>query len=633
MSTSAVNDDVRACLELGVQAAEAYKRPDLGDRLHHLVSHIGDPDVQVVVVGEFKQGKSSLINALVNAKICPVDDDIATAVPTVLRHGDEKQAWAVVAPVTDGAPPPEGSEERRPIPFEQVPAYATELGGVDHTIHVKGVEIELPRKLLSEGLVLVDTPGVGGLGSAHATAALGALSVADAALFVSDASQEYTRAEMDFLAQAQDLCPKVVCLMTKTDFYPAWRRVLEINNGHLQRLGFDIPIIPVSSMLRAEAVRRNDRDLNRESGFPDLVRNLTSDIVAGANARERDRAKATIINVCDQLSGQFEAELAALNDPERANELLEQLGEAKRKADTLRSQVAKWSTTLNDGVSDLTSDIEFDFRQRMRAITQEGDAAIENSDPLDTWAEFEPWLVNRLSHEVVSNYRYMTERAAALSADVGTHFDSDGDHLLGDLDIHNPTSVLEGVSVEPTVDLTETTAGKKGLTVLRGSYSGMLMFGLLGGMVAVAAPVVPFVAPAAGAIFARNALKDEKARELARRRAEARNSMRRYCDEVNFQVTKDSRDTMRRVQRQLRDHYSARAEELHKSTTENLKAAQEAAKVGATEKAGRLRDIEAELGRIRGLRTRAEQLPAISPTAQAAQGAPAAASAGASGSP
>ncbi len=628
MSTSAVNDDVRACLELGVQAAEAYKRPDLGDRLHHLVGQVGDPDVQVVVVGEFKQGKSSLINALVNAKICPVDDDIATAVPTVLRHGEEKQAWAVVSPVTDGAPPPEGSEERRAIPFDQVPAYATELGGVDHTLHIKGVEIELPRKLLSEGLVLVDTPGVGGLGSAHATAALGALSVADAALFVSDASQEYTRAEMDFLAQAQDLCSTVVCIMTKTDFYPAWRRVLEINTGHLNRLGFNIPILPVSSMLRAEAVRRNDRELNRESGFPELVRSLTGEIVAGANARERERAKITIVNVCDQLSGQFEAELAALNDPERANELLERLEEAKRKSDTLRSQVAKWSTTLNDGVGDLTSDIEFDFRQRMRSITQEGDAAIENSDPLDTWAEFEPWLVNRVSHEVVSNYRYMTERASALSADVGTHFG--GDELLEDLEIHNPTSVLEGVSVEPSMDLTETTAGKKGLTVLKGSYSGMLMFGVLGGMVAVAAPVLPFVAPAVGAMMGRGALKDEKVRQIAKRRAEARNSMRRYCDEVSFQVTKDSRDTMRRVQRQLRDHYSTRAEELHKSTTENLKAAQEAAKVGVAEKAGRLRDIEAELGRIRGLRTRAAELPAISPTAQAAA-QPAAAAAGGSG--
>ena len=49
---------------------------------------LADPDVRVLVVGEFKQGKSQLVNALVNAPVCPVDDDIATAVPTVVRHAE-----------------------------------------------------------------------------------------------------------------------------------------------------------------------------------------------------------------------------------------------------------------------------------------------------------------------------------------------------------------------------------------------------------------------------------------------------------------------------------------------------------------------------------------------------------------
>lgn len=602
------NADVRAALNLAAQASDAYQRPDLADRARRIEAQVGAPDVQVVVVGEFKQGKSSLINALVNAKVCPVDDDIATAVPTILRHGQDKNAWAVVYPVAaDGQPQPE-VEEKRPIPFEEIEAYATEIAGGRADIVVKGVEVELPRRLLSGGLVLVDTPGVGGLGSAHATAALGALSVADAALFVSDASQEFTRAEMDFLQQALDLCPKVVCLMTKTDFYPDWRRVLELNTGHLANLGFNVPIIPVSSILRNAAIGRNDKELNRESGFLSLVQLLSNDVVAGASARNRERSKNEVLLICDQLASQFEAELAALTDPENAKLVVEKLELARSKADELRSQIAKWNTTLNDGAADLTSDIDFDFRRRMRLITQEGDAAIEGGDPIDTWAEFEPWLVSRVSHEVVSNYRFLTDRAATLSAEVGTHFNIAGEELLDDLDIHNPTSVLAGVNVEPTVDLTETTTGKKGLTILRGSYSGMLMFGVLGGMVAAAAPLIPFIAPGVGLIMGRGALKDEKIRQIARRRSEAKNSMRRYCDEVNFQVNKDSRDTMRRVQRQLRDHYSVRAEELHKSTTESLKAATEAAKIGASEQGSRIKDVQAELGRIEQLRKKAQGL-------------------------
>ena len=47
--------------------------------------------------------------------------------------------------------------------------------------------------------------------------------MADAVVFVTDASQELTRSELDFVRQARDLCRTVVCVLTKTDFYPAWR--------------------------------------------------------------------------------------------------------------------------------------------------------------------------------------------------------------------------------------------------------------------------------------------------------------------------------------------------------------------------------------------------------------------------
>jgi hypothetical protein len=82
--------------------------------------------------------------------------------------------------------------------------------------------------------------------------------------------------------------------------------------------------------------------------------------------------------------------------------------------------------------------------------------------------------------------------------------------------------------------------------------------------------------------------------------------MRRYCDEVSFVMGKDSRDTLRRVQRQLRDHYSALAEELNRSNSEALTAAAEAAKRSQTDRDQRLKNIDAELARLRQLRQRAQ---------------------------
>jgi GTPase SAR1 family protein/gas vesicle protein len=601
------NADARAAVELGIKAATAYERPDLAERLQVILGRVQRPEVQIVAVGEFKQGKSSLVNSLVNVNVCPVDDDIATAVHTILRYGPEQKAFALVKPADD----PEGEGVRQPIELKQIRQYATELGQVDPSVVVKAVEIELPRKLLEDGVIVVDTPGVGGLGSAHAAAGLGALSLADAALFISDASQEYTRAEMDFLAQAVELCDNVICVMTKIDLYPHWRDVLAINRGHLDRLGMGLTILPVSSVLRTEAINRKDKDLNQQSGFPQLVQYLTEDVVA-ANARSnRLTAQGDVLSVCDQVGAQFEAQKAALNDPEANAQLMVDLEQAKANAEVLRSQAAKWNTTLGDGITDLTSDIDFDLRARIRHIMAEADTAIEGFDPLISWDEFEPWLTNAVSQAVVANYRFLTERSSMLRLDVAAHFNTGESQLVSALDIHSAANVLERVSVDPSIDPEASGMGSKGLTAFRGSYSGFLMVSLLGGLIGLPAVAIPVVGIGAAALMGRKTLREEKERALAKRRMEAKNAVRRYCDEVSFQVSKDSRDTLRAVQRQLRDHYGRRAEELNKSTSEALKSASSAAKVAEADRAKQLRNVQAELDRIDGLRQRALNLAPI----------------------
>lgn len=599
----------QAVLDSGIRAATAYGRPDLADRLTSAQRRLGDPDVSVVIVGEFKQGKSSLVNALLNSRVSPVDDDIATAVPITIRHGDERNATALVAS-PESAPSPADGElqvERRSIDFAAIAEYATEQRSTAHPdLDVRGVDVELDRRLLESGLVLVDTPGVGGLGSAHATAALGALSVADAAIFLSDASQEYTRTEMAFLGQALDMCPHVTCVLTKTDFYPAWRTVQELNEGHLRAAGHERAIIPVSSTLRIEAIKRNDKALNADSGFPGLVAHLRDDVAGGAVARERASAREELLSVCDQLIAHFEAERVAIDDPESRTVLMRRLEEATDRSQQLKSQSAKWSVTLNDGVADLTADVEHDFRERVRGVLAECDAAIENSDPAETWGEFEPWLANRMAHEVVTNYRLLTDRSTELSAEVADHFRVAGGGVLERLDVGDAGSVLQRVGAGAGVEFDDPSTISQGLTVMKGSYSGILMFTMLGGMLAV--PGIGAIAVGIGLVMGRKGLKDEKARQLAQRRHQAKTQVRKYTDELSFQVTKDARDNLRRTQRQLRDHYSQRAEELHRSTSEALAAARDAAQTDERDRAGRLRDVDAELERLRSLRARAVAL-------------------------
>jgi hypothetical protein len=575
-------------VDLGLQACQAYGRTDLADRLGAAKRRLADPAVHIVVAGEFKQGKSSLVNALLGASVCPVDDDVATAVPTYLRYGPQPRAELLFP----GDPP-----RREEIPLDQVRQHVVESAGTTLAERAIGVEVRLPRNMLSGGMVVVDTPGVGGLGSAHAAASLAAISVAHAVLFVTDAAQELTRSEVDFLRRARELCDTVVCILTKTDFYPAWRRVRDLDAGHLRGI-LDVPVVAVSSSLRARAVKANDAGLNAESGFADLVQLVTKQVGENAADRLAGEAAAEVDAVCEQIIGQFTAERAALADPAAAQAVIDELNTTKRRVESLRTSAAKWSQTLNDGIADLSADIDHDLRSRVRRITQEADDAIEEIDPADTWGEMESWLQSRVSYDVLANYTMLRARATELSEQVAQHFREASGGTLHPVGVFNPAPVASQARFESNIELEKMKAGKQAMVALKSAYGGAIMFTMLSSLAGIALGPLSI---GIGLVMGRKGLRDEKKRQVAQRRAQAKNAMRRYCDEVNFVMGKDSRDTLRRVQRQLRDHYSGLAEELTRSNAEALTAAAEAARRSQADREKRLRDLDAELTRLRQL--------------------------------
>ena len=82
-------------------------------------------------------------------------------------------------------------------------------------------------------------------------------------------------AEMRFVVPGQRDLPGQGRRCTKTDLYPFWREILAANEAHLRRSGLAMPVIPVSSLLRAHAVTHNDAELNEESNFPAIVNFLS----------------------------------------------------------------------------------------------------------------------------------------------------------------------------------------------------------------------------------------------------------------------------------------------------------------------------------------------------------------------
>ncbi len=260
---------------------------------------------------------------------------------------------------------------------------------------------------------------------------------------------------------------------------------------------------------------------------------------------------------------QFAAERSCWPTRRWAEAVVDELTRAKQRSEQLRTAAARWNQTLSDGIADLTSDTDHDLRSRVRAMIAEADEAVEAVDPADAWPQLQAWLEARTAHELVANYTALRSQALALSELVGEHFrDASGQPLTG-VQVYDPVGLLQRREFAHKVELERMTVGKQTMVALRNSYSGMLMFTVLGSLANISlGPLGAGDRPGDGP----PGLKDEKRRQLEQRRAQARNAVRRYCDEVHFVIGKDSRDTLRRVQRQLRDHYSRRAEELNRST-------------------------------------------------------------------
>ena len=305
--------------------ADTNNRGDLVERMQVAKERITDPQIRVVIAGQLKQGKSQLLNSLLNVPVARVGDDESTVLATVVSYSEQASARLVVAQ-PDGAEP-----QLVEIPTADLKndlRRAPQAAGRE----VLRVEVTAPSPLLKGGLAFVDTPGVGGHGQPHLSSTLGLLPDADAMLMCSDTSQEFTEPEMTFIRQAIEICPVAVILATKTDLYPHWRQIVDANAEHLRRAGISTPVTPVSAMLRSHAIQLNDKELNEESNFPAIVKFLSEKVLSRENDRVRDHVVAEIRSAAEHLTLAVESELSAFNDPEARGQLSADLERRKEEA-------------------------------------------------------------------------------------------------------------------------------------------------------------------------------------------------------------------------------------------------------------------------------------------------------------
>ena len=571
-------------------------RNDLAERASVAASRLRRPSTIVCVVGEFKQGKSSLINAMLGNDVCPVDDDLATSAITLVRHGDEPGAVVRLRPDTDGT-------ARAPVAVSiaDVHEWVSEIGNPGNGKGVDRVEIAVPSPLLKQGLVVVDTPGMGGLGAGHAAATLGFLPFADGLVFCSDASAELSAPEVEFLRRAAELCPTVLFVQTKIDLYPNWQRIMEINRGHLDRMGISIPIVAVSSALRHLALQRKDRDLNDRSRLPEVVQHLSTDVVGPAKATATRRSVSDTLAVIGQVVAGLTAEKSMLADPSRTADSLAALEQAKERLDHLRGPGAKWNVLVGDRVADLSNNVNYQFRSTTRNISRMMDERIEVLKKGDEWDELTRYVQTVVADAVTQAFVDLEQGRNAVRSEVvellhEEHLDiADSTPIGADFDV---SDMWQGKMLDATGESSGKKAFSTVVTTIRGAQGGIYMFGMLGTFLPAAAGVLFASNPVllgVGALFGSMGLVDDRKRKVQMRRQAARSQVRQFLDDVQFEMGNQIGNLVREIQRDLRDEFGERITELVRTYTETAQRAQAAAQKSTQEQQQRVTEIDASL--------------------------------------
>ena len=177
------------------------------EQIDSLRERLAAARLRVLVAGEAKRGKSTLINALLGREVLPVGVTPLTSVATAVRFGDDPRVEVRFA---------DGHEEKQPL--AALWDLVTERGNPGNRRRVADVTVYLDAPLLAHGVELVDTPGTGSVFERDTATALAALETMDAAVFVLAADPPVSAAERALYAKVSGLSVTAFTLLNKADY-------------------------------------------------------------------------------------------------------------------------------------------------------------------------------------------------------------------------------------------------------------------------------------------------------------------------------------------------------------------------------------------------------------------------------
>lgn len=475
------------------QYLEQAGRTDLAARMTAEAERWNDTDVTVIVAGEVKRGKSSLLNALVDRPgLLPVNADVATSVHLVVRSGDPA---VLVTRLTD-----DGGVAQEQIDPERLVEYASMQGDEALRSSVTAVEVRLHDDLLDAGLSLVDTPGVGGMSRGHRDITMSALQRADVLMFTVSAQDPVSRTELEFLAEASERIDTVIFVVTKADLNADDRNEALMAEDHARLAAFhrqladaandgderarevaqrfarlvDAPFVLTSAYLAEQAAVRAERGrgdaavkYRERSGVDRLREPLRKTVESRRYLRLANVVQLASVLVGDARRDGAERLRAAAGDTSVEDEMAAQ----QQQVEDFASKQARWRGRLNNGIQRMQATASRNVAHELNLVRDHYQQVFRDAKRPEELGESMPAELERSLMAAWTNLSDLAakEFAGVVNA-VFADFEIDGmESVLGDLDV--PPSLRELVHRESGPDAPAFTFLEDGLPLATQMFS------------------------------------------------------------------------------------------------------------------------------------------------------------------
>lgn len=243
----------------------------------------------LAVVGQFKRGKSSLMNAVIGRDLLPTGLLPLTSAITALCFGPQEKiilkraGWAL----------------DQEIELNELADFVTEQGNPGNQKGVIEVRIEMPVPFLRRGLYFVDTPGIGSTHQANTATTYNFLPQADAIIFVTSVDAPLSEAEERFLQDIQEHVRRLFVVVNKIDLVSPQEQnqVLSYIRSGLTHLinASNIEIYPLSARQALQSKQQGNLELLEASGLPAFEKRLE-------NFLAEEKAHTFLLSILDDLA-------------------------------------------------------------------------------------------------------------------------------------------------------------------------------------------------------------------------------------------------------------------------------------------------------------------------------------------